>query len=55
MALDQTAKEKLQEISGEKTIGEHLMFYNSHETYLAGQLDILRQVINNRKVDTAIG
>ncbi len=47
MALDQVSSEKLQEISGEKTIGEHFAFYNSHEAYHAGQLEILRQVLNN--------
>jgi len=46
--LDQVTIEKLQEISGEKTIGEHLAFYNTHEAYHAGQLEILRQVIKNR-------
>lgn len=44
-ALLQTSQEKLQEINGEKTIGEHLAYYNSHEAYHADQLEILRQVI----------
>jgi len=48
IALDRVKREKLQEINGEKTIGEHLAFYNSHEAYHAGQLEILRQVLKNR-------
>jgi hypothetical protein len=51
MALDQVLKEKLQETSGEKTIGEHLAFYNSHEAYHAGQLELLRQMLDNRNHD----
>jgi hypothetical protein len=35
------APEKLQEINNDKTIGSHLAFYNSHEAFHAGQLDLL--------------
>jgi hypothetical protein len=54
LALDQVTSEKLQGNSGEKTIGEHITFYNSHETCHAGQLEILRQVINRRNFDTGV-
>ena len=50
-ALDQVSREKLQEFSGEKTIEEHLAFYSSHEAYHAGQLEILRQMLNSRSAD----
>ena len=41
---------RVQEVSGEKTVGEHLAFYHTHEAYHAGQLEILRQVVRaNRK------
>jgi len=40
--LDQVSRKKLQEISGKRTIEEHLIFYNSHEAYHAGQLEVLR-------------
>jgi hypothetical protein len=46
--LGQVTKEKLQEISGEKTIGENMAFYNSHEAYHAGQLEILRKILDNK-------
>ncbi|MEK6220878.1 MAG: DinB family protein [Chloroflexota bacterium] len=39
--LSTIAPEKLQEINDEKTIGAHLAFYNSHEAFHAGQLDLL--------------
>lgn len=51
-ALDQVSSYKLQEFSDEKTIGEHLAFYNTHEAYHAGQLEILRQVINYHEQDS---
>ncbi|MCP4359439.1 MAG: DinB family protein [Chloroflexi bacterium] len=49
MALDQVPREKLQEISGKKTIGKHIAFYNSHEAYHAGQLEVLCQMLNKRE------
>jgi len=54
MALDQVSREKLQETSGEKTIGEHLALYNSHEAYHAGQLELLRQILDNRDQDSVV-
>ena len=49
-SLSRVSDEKLQEVSGEKTVGEHLAFYHTHEAYHAGQLEILRQVVRgNRK------
>ena len=54
IALDRVKREKLQEINGEKTIGEHLAFYNSHEAYHAGQLEILRQVLKNRNHEVGV-
>jgi uncharacterized damage-inducible protein DinB len=44
-ALTRVTAGKLQETSGEKTVGEHLAFYNVHEAYHAGQLSVLRQMM----------
>ncbi|MGD8457353.1 MAG: DinB family protein [Anaerolineales bacterium] len=47
-ALDWVSDEKLSGMNGEKTIGGHLAFYNAHEAYHAGQLEIVRQIIANK-------
>ncbi len=44
-ALAQVSAEDLDAISGDKTIGEQLAFYQSHEAYHAGQLELLRQML----------
>ncbi len=44
-ALGRVSDEKLQETSGDRSIGAHLAFYNSHEAYHAGQLELLRQML----------
>jgi len=51
--LNLVSREKLHKINGDKTIGEHLVFYNAHEAYHAGQLDILRQILNSKGLDAA--
>ena len=37
--------ERLDVISGDKSVGEHLAFYHAHEAYHAGQLEFLRQML----------
>ncbi|MCJ7624986.1 MAG: DinB family protein [Anaerolineaceae bacterium] len=44
-ALACVPAEKLQVISEEKTIGEHLVFYNAHKAFHAGELSTLRQML----------
>jgi len=44
-ALNQTKSSDLEAVKEDKTIAEHLAEYALHEAYHAGQLDLLRQVV----------
>ncbi len=44
-ALGDVAAQKLDVISGDKSVGAHLAFYHAHEAYHAGQLEFLRQML----------
>ena len=44
-ALGGVSAEKLQVVNEDKTIGEHLAFYNAHEAFHAGELASLRRMI----------
>ena len=48
-ALAQASEESLQVVSGERTIGEHLLLYNVHEAYHGGQLEILRHMLVHKR------
>ena len=37
----------LEEIKGDQTLAETMVFYQAHESYHAGQLELLRQVLGN--------
>ena len=53
-ALDRASDGALRQISGKKTIVEHLVFYNAHEANHAGQLEILCRMIKNGKIDFGV-
>ena len=52
-ALARVSAEDLRPIKDDQSIGEHLISYHAHESYHLGQLELLRQLVDNNKKASA--